>query len=245
MSNVITHSKKDNKKKNSALTIIISLVVIVLVLIGLDRLLNKNTTINTEIVEKVADSSYTLGSQNAKVKLIEYADFQCPACAGFSAVFPEVYSYINNKYGTDTLSITYKYFPLVQIHRNAILAARSAEAARLQNKFWDLEKVLFEKQNEWGEALDAKSKIEGYARDLGLDMAKFVTDRDSQASADTVNLGLAEATKLGLNHTPTIFMNGKEMVDLQLSADYIKKAIENELHTLNVNTNSSTTENTN
>lgn len=65
-------------------------------------------------------------------------------------------------------------------------------------------------------------------------MAKFVTDRDSQASSDTVNIALAEATKLGLNHTPTIFMNGVEMVDLQLSVDYIEKTIENQLHILGI-----------
>ncbi len=63
-------------------------------------------------------------------------------------------------------------------------------------------------------------------------MAKFVTDRDAQQTEDTVNIALAEATKLGLDHTPTIFMNGVEMKDLQLSASYIEGVIENQLKTL-------------
>lgn len=135
MANVITHHKEGKKKNNSAITIIITLLVIVGVLIGLNKLLNQNTKVNTEVVEKVLDSSYTKGSPEAKIKLVEYADFQCPACAGFASIFPQVYKDINTKYGTGTLSLTYKYFPLVSIHRNAILAAKSAEAARLQGKF--------------------------------------------------------------------------------------------------------------
>lgn len=230
MVNVITHTEK--KKKNSALIVVLTLIAIVFILIGLDKLLNKNSVKNITVVEKVLDNSYTLGDPQAKIKLVEYADFQCPACAGFSSVFPEVYKTINDKYGSSTLSLTYKYFPLVSIHRNALLAAYSAEAARAQGRFWDLEKVLFAKQDEWGETLDAKSRIEGYARDLGLDMAKFVEERDSQKTKDTVNIALAEATKLGLTHTPSVFMNGKEMVDMQLSASYLEKAIESELQSL-------------
>ncbi len=134
MVNVVTHNK-DKKKNNSAITIVVTLLVIVGLLIGLNKILNKNTKVNTAVVEKVLDSSYTLGSADAKIKLVEYADFQCPACAAFSSVFPQVYKDINSKYGSSTLSLTYKYFPLVSIHRNAILAAHSAEAARLQGKF--------------------------------------------------------------------------------------------------------------
>lgn len=234
MSNVVTHSHKEKKKNNGAVTVIVTLLVIVLALFGLNYILNKSNKNNSEVVQKVADSSYTMGSENATVKLVEYSDFQCPACRAFAAVFPEVYSYINDKYGPDALSLTYKYFPLVSIHRNALLAAQSAEAARIQGKFWDLEKVLYEKQDEWGSALDAKSQIEGYVREMGIDMAKFIQDRDSQEVIDTVNAGLAEATKLGLNHTPTVFMNGIEMVDLELSADYIKKAVEDKLAELGV-----------
>lgn len=235
MSNVITHTNKEKKKNKGAISIVITLLIIVLALFGLNYLLTKNNKNNIDTIQKVADNSYTLGSENAKIKIIEYSDFQCPACRAFSIVFPEVYSYINNKYGEDTLSLTYKYFPLTSIHKNAILSAESAEAARLQGKFWDLEKVLFEKQDEWGQALDAKSKIENYAKDIGLDIAKFIEDRDSQEVSNTVNSSLSEAIKLGLNHTPTVFMNGIEMENLELSPDYIKKVIEEKLSELGVN----------
>ena len=232
MSNVIKHSGSGKKEKSNGglLVIVISLIALIVILFSLNYFLSRGNKKNATVVEKVVDNRYTMGDPNAKIKLVEYADFQCPACAQLSAIFPDVYSYINNKYGSTTLSLTYKYFPLVSIHQNALLSAYSVEAAKEQGKFWELHDVLFTKQSEWGEALDAQSKIEGYARDLGLDMSKFVIDRDSQKTKDTVSAALLEATKLQLDHTPTVFMNGVEMTDLSLSAPAIEKIIEDQLN---------------
>lgn len=244
MSNIVTHTQgKKDKKNRSLFVVFITLIIVLAILFGLNYFINKNNKNNLLLDEKPVDSSYTMGQADAKIKLVEYSDFQCPACRAFNISFPEVYKYINDKYGSSTLSLTYKYFPLVQIHRNALLSANSAEAARLQGKFWDLGEILFQKQDEWGEALDAKSKIEGYARDLGLDMAKFVQDRDSQEAQKSVNDGLTEATKLGLNHTPTVFMNGLEMINLDLSVSGIEAAIENRLKELNIEPIATTTNN--
>lgn len=234
MSNVVTHQRHEKNKNKSAAVVIVSIIAIIAILFGLNSVLTKKNKNNSVVVEKVSDSSYTMGDPNAKIKLIEYSDFQCPACKGFASVFPEVYSYINNKYGSSTLSLTYKYFPLISIHQNALLSAYSAEAARHQGKFWEMGAVLFEKQNDWENALDAKGKIEGYARDMGLDMAKFVQDRDSEETKNIVNAGLTEATKLGLDHTPFVFMNGMEMKDLRLDAKYIEGVIEAKLQELGV-----------
>lgn len=230
MSNVITHhhdgkSKKDKTKSKNAIIVIVSLILLAGLLIGLDKLISKKNN-NIGVIEKISDSSYIMGEENSKIKLVVYSDFECPACAAFSSVAPEVLKKINEKYGKDTISLTYKYFPLISIHRNALLSAYSAEAARIQGKFWDMEKVLFEKQSEWENTLDAKSKIESYARDMGLDMALFIKDRDSESTKDIVNKSLLEATKLGLSHTPFVFMNGVEMKDLRLSVDDIVKTIE-------------------
>ncbi|MFO0743699.1 MAG: thioredoxin domain-containing protein [Candidatus Paceibacterota bacterium] len=236
MSNIIQHShsssSKDKKNGGSLFVIAISLLVIVLFLFGLNYFLNKNNKKNVNVIENVTDIRYTIGDPNAKIKLVEYADFQCPACSQLSAIFPEVFNYINNKYGSSTLSLTYKYFPLISIHKNALLSAYSTEAAKEQGKFWEMHDVLFAKQSEWSEALDAKSKIEGYAKDMGLDMAKFVLDRDSEKTKDIVNAALLEATKLQLNHTPTVFINGEEWTDLSLSAQAMEKFIEDKINSM-------------
>lgn len=235
MSNVVTHSHSSSKNKkgnNSAVVVIVSLLVIVGLLFGLNYFLSKKNKNNGEVVEKVLDTQYTMGDQNAKIKIVEYADFQCPACSVVSPILKEVYTNINDKYGPSTMSITYKYFPLVSIHSNALLSSYSAEAAKNQGKFWEMNHMLFEKQSEWGEALDAKSKIEGYAKELGLDMNKFILDRDSDTTKEIVNKALVEATKLGLDHTPFIFMNGQEMKDLQLDTKYIQGLVEEKLNSI-------------
>ncbi|MEI6352937.1 MAG: thioredoxin domain-containing protein [Candidatus Nomurabacteria bacterium] len=232
MSNVIQHSRGNSspKKSNGLLVIVISLVALVFVLFSLNYYLNKSTKKNSAVIEKVTDNRQTMGDPNAKLKLVEYADFQCPACARFSTIFPEVFKYINDKYGSSTLSLTYKYFPLVSIHQNALLSGDSAEAAKQQGKFWEMHDELFAKQDDWGEALDAKIKIEGYAKDMGLDMTKFVVDRDSQAAKDSVNAGLKESTQLQLDHTPTIFINGVEWSDISLTVPAMEKALEDKIN---------------
>lgn len=232
MSHIVTHThgSKNEKKSNGSIVVIASLLSIVFILFGLNYFFSKQNKNNTDVIVRVTDNRYTLGNSDAKIKLVEYADFQCPACSIFSSVFPEVFNYINNKYGSSTLSLTYKYFPLVAIHKNALLSAYSVEAAKEQGKFWEMHDTLFTKQEEWGEALDAKSKIETYARDMGLDMAKFVSDRDSEITKNTVDQALIEATKLELNHTPTVYMNGIEIENLSLSASGIEKIIEDEIN---------------
>lgn len=232
MSNIVTHSHTGKNKKGSSslVVVVVSLLVIVVLLFGLNYILSKQNTGNTEVITKVEDARYTIGNADAKIKLVEYADFQCPACSVFSKVFPEVFNYINGKYGSSTLSLTYKYFPLVNIHQNALMSAYSVEAAKDQGKFWEMHDLVFEKQSDWSEALDAKSKIEDYAKSLGLDMTKFVADRDSDVTKQIVDKALVEATKLQLDHTPTIYMNGLEMKNLSLSAKDIEKLIEDQLN---------------
>ncbi len=230
MSNIVTHSHGNKKGSNSLKVVVVSLLVIMVLLFGLNFILSKQNKNSAEVVTKVGDARYTLGNPDAKIKLVEYSDFQCPACAQFAKIFPEVFNYINGKYGSSTLSLTYKYFPLVSIHKNALLSAYSAEAAKEQGKFWEMHDLLFGNQGDWGEALDAKAKMEEYAKNIGLDMAKFIADRDSKITKDIVSEALIEATKLELDHTPTVYMNGEEIKNLSLSAKDIEKIIEDKLN---------------
>ena len=232
MSNIVTHSHGDQNKKgsNSLIVVVVSLLVIVVLLFGLNFILSKQNKNNTEAITKVYDTRYTLGNPDAKIKLVEYADFQCPACSVFSKSFLEVFNYINGKYGSSTLSLTFKHFPLVSIHKNALISAYSVEAAKEQGKFWEMNHLVFEKQSEWSGAIDAKAKLEDYAKSLGLDMTKFIADRDSDATKKTLDKALVEATKLQLNRTPTIYMNGEEIENLSLSPKDIQKLIEDKIN---------------
>lgn len=153
----------------------------------------------------VADDHF-IGKSDAKVTVIEYADFQCPACKAFDPIVTAVAAKYN-----DRVKFVYRYFPLVQIHQNAMLSAIAAEAAGKQNKFWELKAVMFEKQEEWGSALDAEAKILGYAAGLGIDTAKMKTDMADAAVVDRVTRDLKEANSIGLTGTPSFIINGQRV----------------------------------
>lgn len=160
------------------------------------------------------------GPENAPVTLIEYSDFQCPACASY---FPLVEQFMAE--ASSTVRFVYRHFPLPQ-HFNAGLTARSAEAAGEQNKFWDMYRLLFENQTVWAELPDIKAReiIYGYASSLSLDMDKFKTDMDSEKIKNKVKKDLEEGRTIGVNSTPTFFLNGEKII-LPASYDAFKSAI--------------------
>lgn len=155
-----------------------------------------------------ADDHY-VGPANAKVTVVEYADFQCPSCKAFEPIVTSVEA----KYG-DKVKFVYRYFPLTQIHQNAMLSAIAAEAAGRQNKFWELKKVMFEKQEEWANSLDAEAKILGYAATLGIDVNKMKTDMATAEVKTRVERDMKEAVSIGLQGAPSFIINGQRITDL-------------------------------
>ncbi len=148
-----------------------------------------------------------IGSDSAKVKLVEFSDFQCPAC---EAAEPFVRN-IRTSYPNDVQFI-YRHFPLPQ-HAFGRVASVYAEAAALQGKFWEMHEKLFETQSEWS-VLSEKEAAEYFlkiAKELGLDENKIkdqVSDSTIQAKIDN---DLAEGRNLGVNSTPTFFLNGRKL----------------------------------
>ena len=114
--------------------------LVVIVLIGASVLYSKQTAERAN--EGVVIESHVKGNPDAAVTLIEYSDFECPACAQFSPYIKE----LMNEYG-DELRFEYRHFPLINIHAQAIPAARAAEAAAQQGKFWEMHDKLFENQS--------------------------------------------------------------------------------------------------
>ncbi len=155
--------------------------------------------------EGVTPVSHIKGNPDATVKLVEYSDFQCPACASFQPVIAELMS----AYG-DQLSFEYKHFPL-PIHNFAQQAAVAAEAASQQGKFFEYHDVLFQKQSEWSSSATPQVLFARYAEELGLDVEAFRRHQNSSVLRDAVRADLAEARELGLTGTPTFFLNGERM----------------------------------
>jgi protein-disulfide isomerase len=155
--------------------------------------------------EGVVEMQQVKGSNDAAVTLVEYSDFQCPACASFQPVLKEILA----TYG-EQLRFEYKHYPL-PIHPYAQQAAIAAEAAGQQGKFFEYHDALFENQNEWSKSATPVAFFTKYAQDLGLDVEKFKQQQKSSLLRDAVRADLNEARELGLTATPTFFLNGEKM----------------------------------
>ncbi len=154
---------------------------------------------------EVNAEDWTKGNSEAKVTLIEYGDFQCPACSAYQAVLKEMQS----KYGS-SVNFVYRHFPLTQIHPHALPAARASEAAGKQGKFWEMHDILYEKQNFWSAGHGSPDGFfVSYAEELGLDIDQFTSDYSNTESRDAVLSDLSSANKLKLNSTPSFLLNGE------------------------------------
>lgn len=167
-------------------------------------------------------TSHTRGENKKKVTLTEYGDFQCPACGGYYPIVESVYE----KYKGD-IEFQFVNFPLSQIHPNAMLAHRSAEAASNQGKFWEMYQLLYENQTTWSgmSSSQADAAFRSYAESLKLDMAKFDTDQKSQATNNTINADISKSKEQGVTATPSFFVNGKK-IDNPKDQDAFNKVIE-------------------
>jgi protein-disulfide isomerase len=142
--------------------------------------------------------SASKGPEGAPVVIVEFADFECPACAAARPVIDELFERQRDK-----VRVVFKHFPL-GMHPNAEKAARAAVAADRQGKFWELHAAMFENQTRL-----AVDNVEKLAEGIGLDMAKFRQDRDSEATADVVARDRKHGEALALDSTPSLFINGR------------------------------------
>jgi len=143
------------------------------------------------------------GNASSSVQLIEYSDFQCPACTSYYPILKQVEAQFGDK-----VAFIYRHYPLYQIHANADMAARASEAAGKQGKFWEMHDKLFENHDKWADLLDPTSAFVGYATDLGLNVSQFKTDLDSAEVKQAVADDYVRGQKIGVEGTPTFVLNG-------------------------------------
>jgi protein-disulfide isomerase len=154
----------------------------------------------------LSDTDHVRGAKEGKVTMVEFGDFQCPACGAYEPLVRQVVT--DNK---TSLKIVFRHFPLTQIHQNALLAAKASEAAGLQGKFWEMHDMLYDKQNDWSGTLNARDSFVIYANTLGLDTTKFKNDLNSKAVEEKILAEYKEGVNLGVQGTPTFFINGKKI----------------------------------
>lgn len=181
-------------------------------------------------------SNHLYGKEDSSVKVVEYGDFECPACGYYYSIVDQ----LKEKY-KDQISFQFRNFPLTQIHRNALAAHRAAEAASNQGKFWEMYDLLYTNQETWNGPSSADSVgittaqainvFEGYAEQLGLNMEQFKADSSSSAVLDIINADTDEGKKLGISGTPTFFINGRKIEESEnvTTLDAFSKLIDAEL----------------
>ena len=162
------------------------------------------------------DDQPAKGTATALVTIVAFTDFECPSCARQHPVLERIVS----EFG-DRVRLVVRDFPLSQ-HANARKAAEAAEAAREQGKYWEYVSVLFRNQSFLG--ID---KLRQYATELGLDRARFDASLDSGKFADKVQRDVLDGRRLGVNGTPTLYINGKRVADN--SYESLKSSIESAL----------------
>ena len=180
--------------------------------------------VNNDLKQTTSNDIVT-GNPNAKVTIITYSDFGCPACANYNSNLNQVLQEFEGK-----VNVVFRFFPLQSIHKNAVLSASAAYAAHKQGKFEEMKDMLFENQNDWENLneKDAKITFLAYANKIGLDPVKFEADMNSKETRTIVIAGERDALGLGLNSTPTVFVNNKQIAPQGYES--LKNRVEEELN---------------
>jgi protein-disulfide isomerase len=171
-------------------------------------------------------TNHILGNTQAKVKLVEYGDYECPYCAQYYPIINQ----IATEYGSQ-ISFQFRNLPITQIHPNAFAAARAAEAAGLQGKFWQMHDLLYaqnivyydsgQKDATWVGATNSELYFIQYATELGLNTTQFQKDYASTTVNNLINADVSAFTKTGLTEaTPTFFLNGTQIQPVESIASF-------------------------
>lgn len=170
----------------------------------------------------IANGNYLAATNSATLTLVEFGDYECPACGEYNPIVKQVLTNYSGK-----INYVFRNYPLAQ-HANAQISSDAVEAAGLQGKYWQMHDRAYETQNDWSNLSDPTNVFIGYANDLGLDIAKFSADLSSPTVKDKVQNDLNDGNTIGINETPTFYLNGKKLT-LTGSYDQFKSLIDSAL----------------
>ncbi len=197
---------------------------IVIVGIGIAMLSRPASTVKVDSSLLFRADSNKISTSSATVTLVEFSDFQCPACGAYYPIVTQVLKDFKNE-----LTFVYRNFPLTDLHPNAMIAAQAAEAAGEQGKYWEMHDLLFTKQKDWSGSSTAKDIFVQYAESLGLNADQFKKNIDSGAVKKRVNQDINDGNVLGITGTPTFYLDGVKLTNPASLADFealVKAAIQ-------------------
>jgi len=192
-----------------------STLVILLVLIGLIIgakmiMAPKHAPINIQMAR-------AKGNPAARVKIVEFIDFQCPACAygiGYLKTFFEQHP--------NDLYIQVKYFPLTNMHHHAMISAMYSECAARQGKFWALDDLMIPQQSQWEQLISPEPVFQAMASQVGMDIGQLNACLASDDPRKVINDEKSLGQSLGISSTPTYFINNKMVVGTKSLQEELK-----------------------
>lgn len=216
-------------KTNSAIMVAMNktfwaIIAIIVIIFGGIIVADKNKD-NSTGSGGAKPTNHVMGEGKSGVRLVEYGDFECSFCGQYYPLVEQV----KEKY-KEKIVFQFRHLPLVTAHRNALAAARAAEAAHKQGKFWEMYSLLFQNQATWSKSDDATNSFEQYATQLGLDVTKFKADAASTEVNAIVNADINEFKKTKERMgTPTFFLDGKVIKPKSVDefSKFIDEAIKN------------------
>jgi len=210
--------------KNTIIISVISVLGTFLLLFGVYKLINQPVVTDFPQTKQLKTSDHIKWLPDKKNILVEYSDFQCPSCKSAHDFLKTVEASGSADFDiTKKVTFVYRYFPLYQIHDKAKISAYVAEAAGIQGKFWEMSDLLFDNQQSWSASNDPqKEYFLNYAKELKLNIDQFKNDLNSAVVKDRVNSDLKEAEQIGVDSTPTFFLNGQK-VDVNSYQELITK----------------------
>lgn len=173
----------------------------------------------------VSENSHIIGSADAPITIVEFSDFQCPACKSIQPLVKQVLSQYEGK-----VRLVFRHFPLSSIHPHAETAARVSEVAAEEGKFEAMHDKLFETQEIWSVAPNADAARDYFvtlATELGIDNQSFLEKIESDRIKERVTIDSAAAAQLNIQSTPTLYVNGR-----QTPASQLLKVVESEVNNL-------------
>jgi len=212
--------------KNTIIISIVSVLGTFVLLFGVYKLINQPVQTDFPQTKQLKANDHIKWSPEKKNLLIEYSDFQCPACKNAHNVLKTIEASGSADFNiTKKVTLVFRHFPLFQIHDKAHLAAYAAEAAGKQNKFWEMADLIFT-NNQWETSKNPKEDFIGLASQLKLDLDKFKNDLDSSEVKNRVAEDLKDANQMEISSTPTFFLNGQKLDNIK-SFDELKTMLKN------------------
>src|SRR5712691_2421922 len=215
-------SKKQSTMNSYRPFLIIALVLLVAAA-GTALLLKSNQRgdSSSRTTDTQSPDSAKKNASNTVVTLEEFGDYQCPPCGQLHPTLKK----LKQEYG-EHLNFIFRNLPLTKIHQNALAAAQAAEAARVQNHFWEMHDLLYENQDLWKDDINPRAIFIKFAADIGLDKERFVRDLDDKQIQMRIDADKDAAASLGIEGTHTILIDGRQLRAEVTTPEGVRKGIE-------------------